>query len=247
MAEKQRPRRASTVILLRRGEREGFEIFLTRRPEGMAFLGGMYCFPGGTVREEDSSPELLRRCYGLTPAAARKVLGSRFAPGEALSFWIAAIRELFEETGVLLAADAATLGQRLHPSQPDLASTIGRYERKKDDANVASFQTVLETRNLVCDLSRLHYLSHWQTPSEQPIRFDTRFFLTLLPEHQSPLSSSPEVTHSVWVTPDEALKRFENNELPMIFPTFASIRRLGDFDSLEALLSERGMPDSSSR
>src|ERR1043166_2896646 len=103
MAQQQKPKPAATVILLRSGGRDPFEIFLTRRADDMAFLGGMYCFPGGTVRKEDCSASMLRRCHGLTPNDARKIVGAHFAPNEALGFWIAAIRELFEEVGILLA------------------------------------------------------------------------------------------------------------------------------------------------
>src|SRR5437868_2795190 len=108
MTPGQKPKPAATVILLRCAEGDAFEIFLTRRPEGMAFLGGMYCFPGGTVRNEDCSPESIERSYGVTPVRARKMLGSHFAPAQALGFWFAAVRELFEETGILLAVDAST-------------------------------------------------------------------------------------------------------------------------------------------
>ena len=231
MDDVKKPRLAATVILLRHGQREPFEIFFTRRPEAMAFLGGMYCFPGGTVRQEDSSPELIERCYGLTPAEARKILGARFAPAQAIGFWVAAIRELFEETGILLGIDPITHN---HISDARRDRLLSLADRERTPIN---FAKALETENLLCDLSRLRYLSHWQTPSGQPIRFDTRFFLAALPERQSPLASSPEVTHSVWLTPDEALERFDKNELPMIFPTFASIRRLADFDSVESVFS----------
>ena len=107
----QKPRLAATVILLRAAEPRGFEVFLTRRPEGMAFLGGMYCFPGGTLRTEDFSDAMLSRCAGMTPDQAQKIIGAEFAPRQALGLWIAAIRELFEEAGILLAVNGA--GERI--------------------------------------------------------------------------------------------------------------------------------------
>src|ERR1043166_4951450 len=103
MTEAHKPKQAATVILLRQTESAGFEVFLTRRPEGMAFLGGVYCFPGGTVRKEDYTATMLRRCFGLTPIQARERIGAHFSPKEALGFWIAGIRELFEEVGILVA------------------------------------------------------------------------------------------------------------------------------------------------
>src|ERR1051325_9912295 len=80
MAQQQKPKPAATVILLRSGGRDPFEIFLTRRPEDMAFLGGMYCFPGGTVRKEDCSRELLERTYGLHPKGSPDDDGLSFSP-----------------------------------------------------------------------------------------------------------------------------------------------------------------------
>jgi len=227
MIEKSKPKLAATVILLRAMKPSGFEVFLTRRPEGMAFLGGMYCFPGGTVRKEDSSPGMLNRCYGMLPDQARKVAGGHFTPQKALGFWIAGIREVFEETGILLAVNKN--GERIA-----LGATIAT-KRAALLAQSLSFQALLESEDLFCDLSTLAYFSRWQTPSEQSLRFVTRFFLTALPDEQSPLSSSPEVVHSLWVAPDYALTLHAKKGLPMIFPTFAALRTLADFDSLESL------------
>ena len=242
MSEAKTARLAATVILVRRADRDPFEIFLTRRPQGMVFLGGMYCFPGGTVRNEDCSPDWVERCHGVTPAEARRILGAHFAPTQALGFWIAAVRELFEETGILLAKSSLKIGESCSGFPgPEALDRLYRALMQ----NATTLHEILETEDLLCDLSRLRYLSHWQTPSGQPIRFDTRFFLAVLPEHQSPLTNSPEVTHSIWVTPDEALKRFEKNKLPMIFPTFASIRRLADFDSLESVFAHTNPAGSS--
>src|SRR5215470_7018485 len=105
MTDPQKPKRAATIILLRPSTPNGFEVFLIRRPEGMAFLGGMHCFPGGTVTKDDYSAAMLECCRGLTLDQARKIIGAHYAPREALGFWIGGIRELFEETGILLAVE----------------------------------------------------------------------------------------------------------------------------------------------
>ena len=229
--ERQKPRLAATVILLRPAQ-VGFEVFLTRRPEGMAFLGGMYCFPGGTVRKEDCSPAMQRRCYGLTHAHARKIAGAHFTPREALGFWIAGVRELFEEVGVLLAVHEN--GGRMDPSRK--AGLIDKHAALL--GNHLSFQSFLDCEGLLCDLSSMYYFSSWQTPSDSAMRFNTRFFLATLPEEQSPLPASPEVVHSVWLTPDRALHLFAKDELPIIFPTFVSLRMLADFETLDSVLRE---------
>ncbi|HEU4345442.1 MAG TPA: NUDIX hydrolase [Candidatus Binatia bacterium] len=229
MTVERKPQSASTVVLLRRAEPKGFEVLLTRRPEAMAFLGGMYCFPGGKVRQEDCSPALLQRCRGLSASAARRIVGTDFSAAEACGYWTAAIRELFEEAGVLLAINASN-----EPVEAGrLAETHAALARKS-----TSFASLLEREGLYCNASSLVYFSHWQTPAEFAPRFDTRFFLAALPQAQRPLRSSSEVAHSLWLSPDRALQLFEHQQLPMIFPTFASLRALADFDTLESVFKE---------
>ena len=234
MIEIPKAKQAATVILLRPGKSRGMEVLLTRRPDEMAFLGGMHCFPGGTVQKEDFSSAMLRRCHGLSPAAARKIIGAHFSPQQALGLWVAAIRELFEEIGILLATTAdgtvSTMDRQLSRSLTETHSSLLSQR--------LGFRALLESKNLQCDTTRLAYFSHWRTPSQFKVRFDTRFFLASVPAEHSPLIASPEVAHSLWLTPDRALQRFAQGTLPMIFPTFASLRTLADFDSLESLFAE---------
>jgi 8-oxo-dGTP pyrophosphatase MutT (NUDIX family) len=236
MREVQKPRQAATVLLLRPVEPNGFEVFLTRRPDEMAFLGGMYCFPGGAVRKDDCASAMLRLSHGLSPAGARRTIGAHFSPPEALGFWIAGIRELFEEVGILFAVDHSgktwpAARERGH-NLPDKHAALLK--------KTLTFRSLLEDEELLCDASRLVYFSHWQTPEQSSIRFDTRFFIAVLPDDQHPFPASPEVSRSLWLTPDRALELFAKDQLPLIFPTFASLRTLADFDSLEAVLKEYG-------
>jgi 8-oxo-dGTP pyrophosphatase MutT (NUDIX family) len=235
---KQKPRLAATVILLRPAVPRGFEVFLTRRAEGMAFLGGMYCFPGGALRQEDFSEAMQRRAAGMTPGQAQKFIGAEYSPRQALGLCIAAIRELYEEAGILLALNGA--------GEPILANTGLRCRLSEKHSRLLgkalSFHAVLESEELFCDLAALAHFSHWQTPANEFMRFNTHFFLAPLPAHQSPQLKSSEVSQSVWLTPDEALRLCSTNELPMIFPTFASLRTLADFDSLERVFKEYRTP-----
>lgn len=234
MSERQQPGQAATVILIRPAESNGFEVLLTRHPDETAFLGGMYCFPGGALRKEDCSAAMLRRCYGLAADTARSIVGAQFTPQQALGFWAAAIRELFEDAGILLAVSEA--GKRLVRTKLDLAEKHAGLLAK-----AVSFQRLLESEGWLCDASRLVYFSHWQTPAEILLRFDTRFFLALAPDDHSPVHASPEVARSMWLTPDRALELFGKDQLPMMFPTFASLRTLADFDSLESVSREYGL------
>jgi 8-oxo-dGTP pyrophosphatase MutT (NUDIX family) len=229
MSQPAAPRQAATVILLRRAERQGFEVFLTRRPESMPFLGGMYCFPGGAVNREDGSAPMLDRCRGLDAARARRIFGAQVSPRQTWRFWTAAARELFEETGILLAvSDSGALAAAKKIAEKHRALT----------AKSCSFSALLKQDDLYCDLASLIYFSHWQTPAENPVRFDTRFFIAVLPEDQTPLAISEEVIHSVWLTPEAAMQRCAHGELPMIFPTFASLRTLADFNNVESVVAE---------
>lgn len=233
MIERQLPRHAVRVILTRPAESNGFEVLLTRRPDEMAFLG-IYGFPGGALRKEDCSTSMLRRCYGLAAETARKIVGAHFTPQQALGFWAAGIRELFEEVGILLAVSEA--GERLVPTKLDPSEKHAGLLAK-----AVRIQYLLENQGLLWDASRLLYFSHWQTPAEISLRIDTRFFLAFSPEDQSPVPASSEVAHSVWLTPDRALELFGKDQLPMMFPTFASLRTLADFDSLESVSREYGL------
>lgn len=226
---------AATVILLRAAHSGGFEVFLTRRPESMAFLGGLYVFPGGKVRRNDFANGGWRACHGISPAEARNILGAQMSPEFALGHWIAAIRELYEETGVLLAVDKK--GNPIHMHRPEFRMKLAKKHAALLGREV-DFQALLNSEELQCNATKLAYFSHWQTPETFTTRFDTRFFLATLPQDQIPLSTSHEVAHSVWLSPDTALRQFGSGDLPMIFPTFASLRTLADFESFSSLCRE---------
>ncbi|MGH7826834.1 MAG: NUDIX hydrolase [Candidatus Binatia bacterium] len=220
---------AATVILLRSEETGGFEVFLTRRPEGMAFLGGMYVFPGGNVRKEDCAAGVIQRCQGLSPTDARRILGAQLTPSLAIGHWIAGIRELYEEAGVLLA--------RRGDGKP-AANAPSQMEREALLAKSSSFEALLRASGLFCDLSRVVYFSRWETPPQFSIRFDTRFYLASLPDGEIPVINPREVEDALWLSPDLALDLFNRGELPMIFPTFASLRTLADFERMESVFRE---------
>jgi 8-oxo-dGTP pyrophosphatase MutT (NUDIX family) len=197
----------------------------------MAFLGGVYVFPGGNVAKEDYTPGIIRRCHGLSATAARSILGAHLTPELALGHWVAAVRELYEETGILLAV--TKVGERVDPQRFEI-------ERQALVGKSLSFESFLKAHDLFCALDQLVYFSHWKTPRRFSMRFDTHFYLARLPEGQTPVPNPHEIEDALWVTPDRALTLFEREELPIIFPTFASLRALADFDSMESVFSEYG-------
>lgn len=234
MMKPNKPTLAAAVILLRHGDQNDFEVFLTRRPEGMPFLGGKYCYPGGAVREEDFAAPMIDRCSGLTPTQAREILGAHLSPRQALGVWVAAVRGLFEEVGVLLAVEESRAPFRLDSER------AGRFAKQHQALlnQALSFRELLEAENILCDLSALSHFSTWQTPAHVSMRFETRFFVAALPPGQARPAASREVAHGVWLTPDHGMQLFDRGELPLIFPTFAALRTLADFDTLESVLRE---------
>jgi 8-oxo-dGTP pyrophosphatase MutT (NUDIX family) len=232
------PRNAATVVLTRRNDAGGFKVLLTRRPEQMRFLGGFYVFPGGTVHESDYAPEALARCRGISGDQASALLDGSHSPALALGHWVAVVRELFEEVGVLLCETQA--GQPMHVTDE---TTKQRLEQKRRAivARQMDIGSLLESEDLYCDLSRAVYFDHWVTPDIYPMRFDTRFYLAAMPPHQRPLTCSEEVTDAVWLTPGEALSRNHRRDFPLIPPTTTVLQNLSRFASWESLRTEFGL------
>lgn len=229
------PRNASTVVLLRPDDSGSFEILLTRRPEEMRFLGGFYVFPGGTVHRDDFSAQTLARCRKLSGEQARKILGGDHEPGEAMGHWVAVMRELFEEVGILLCVTEA--GDNIDLAD---AATKLRIEQQRQAIvkKQLDFGAFLESEQLFCDLSRAVYFDHWVTPEIYSMRFDTRFYVAALPENQIPLTCSEEVTHSLWIKPAAALARMDRHDFPILPPTTTVLQNLCRFPSWERLCAE---------
>jgi 8-oxo-dGTP pyrophosphatase MutT (NUDIX family) len=226
------PRNASTVVLLRPGDNDSFEIFLTRRPPQMKFLGGFYVFPGGAVHREDYSSRVLERCRGLSANDARRILGAHDNAIQALGHWVAVIRELFEEVGVLLCLTES--GDEVDLRDPGVKDRI-ELKRQAIVKNELDFSSFLESENLVCDLSRAVYFDHWVTPDIYSMRFDTRFYIAKLPSYQVPLVTSEEVIDSLWVSPQHALSRINRHDFPILPPTTTVLAELGQIGSWRGL------------
>ena len=210
------PRNASTVVLVRPADDGNFEILLTRRPAEMRFLGGYYVFPGGTVHQDDYSSKVLGRCRGLSANDALRILGSGHDANQALGHWVAVARELFEEVGVLLCVTQS--GDQIDFRAQGANRRI-ELKRQAIVKNQLDFGSFLESENLFCDLSRAIYFDHWVTPAIYSMRFDTRFYIARLPQNQTPLTCSEEVTDSLWVAPQEALSRIHRYDFPLLPPT----------------------------
>jgi 8-oxo-dGTP pyrophosphatase MutT (NUDIX family) len=206
-------------------------VFLIRRARDMRFLGGYYAFPGGKVDLADRSGDALQRTRGLAPAAAARSLGDPADEVPAIAYWIAAVREVFEETGMLLARDAAdaaiSVGAATHARLEDHRRALVRGDR--------SFTAILTTEGWSADLGPLRYLAHFVTPPASPIRFSARFFLCPVPAGQEPRLIAEEASEGFWVDPAEAHERFRRGEWPMAEPAEYGTQYLAQFESCEAV------------
>lgn len=212
------PRPASATALLRARVGGGVEVFMVRRHVQSEFVPDVYVFPGGSVKEADQKTEIAE---GMCDGASDDVtpLGAGFR--------VAAIRELFEEAGALIA---------LRDGKP-LAMTDGdklRFAAYRDQLNhkALTLEDIARRGGLTLATASLLRWAHWVTPEAWPKRFDTHFFLVETPEGQEPKHDALEVTDSVWIRPEDALERHERNEFPIVFATIHQLRDLCALDSL---------------
>ena len=224
-------RPAATVMLIRdRADGAGSEVFLLRRTLGAAFGGGFYVFPGGRLDEADATDEVAAICDGLDDTAASALLG--LAHG-GLSYWIAAIRECFEEAGVLLAVRAD--GAPLHFDDGSVDRFAGARHRLHDGTlGLVEFCTA---ENVRLATGSIRYLSHWITPFGEARRFDTRILLARAPQGQEPLHDDGETIDSLWMSPADALAKVEAGEFMMMPPTIASLRFVAGHPDADAALA----------
>jgi 8-oxo-dGTP pyrophosphatase MutT (NUDIX family) len=220
------PRHASTVVLLR-DRPGGMQAYLLRRTRTMAFAAGMYVFPGGSVdpRDETLSDE---SWAGPPPAAWASLLSADEGLTKALV--CAAVRETFEESGVLLAG-----------SGPDdvVADTTGEDWETDRVALIdrsLSFAAMLDRRGLVLRADLLRPWAHWITPEVEPKRFDTRFFVAALPSGQRPRDVGGEADRVAWVRPADALAAADSGEMGMLPPTAFTLSELATYDDVAAVL-----------
>lgn len=218
--------------MLVRDTTAGMEVFLLRRNLDSEFVGGAYVFPGGAVDEADRHGDLERICRGRSDDAASAQLG--IASG-GLAFWVAAIRESFEEAGVLLAVPEGS-EDVISFADPSTAARFAEHRRAVDSGE-RRLAEICEIEGLRLDVDRIHYFSHWITPVGPPRRYDTRFFVAAAPAEQVPLHDDRETIAELWVRPSEALERHRRGELDLILPTIKNLEAIGRFSRSSELLA----------
>ncbi|MCW2724214.1 MAG: hydrolase [Frankiales bacterium] len=215
-------RDAATVALVRDAP-GGMQVYLLRRVAGMAFAGGMHVFPGGSVDRADATADIA--WAGSPPAAWAADFGTDEPMARALV--CAAVRETFEESGVLLAGPAA--GEVL----ADVSTDEWEAERADLEARAFSLSELLARRGLVLRADLLRPLAHWITPVVEPRRFDTRFFLAEVPSGQVCRDAGSEADQRVWIRPRDAL----DQGVTLLPPTAAVLEELAAYDDVAGALA----------
>ncbi|MGY1827436.1 MULTISPECIES: NUDIX hydrolase [unclassified Blastococcus] len=220
------PKQAATVLLLRDGE-PGLEVYLLRRTKGMPFAGGMTAYPGGGVDPRDGDTEI--GWAGPTPAQWATAFGCDERTARELV--CAAVRETFEEAGVLLAGlpDGGVV--------PDVSGDDWERQRQGLLSRELSLSELLADRGLVLRSDLLRPFAHWITPPVEPRRYDTKFFAAALPVGQEARDVSGEADEAAWLSPAAALAELHGGTRPMLPPTSHTLGQLAGFPDVAAALA----------
>lgn len=209
---------------------------MLRRNLASEFVAGAYVFPGGSVDPDDRGPAAEALCRGRTDAEASAILG---VDSGGLAFWVAALRECFEEAGVLVGqrqeGDRRGGGALLDTSDPEVA---GRFRAHRDALNEqrTTLPEVCREEGLMLATDTVHYVSHWITPELAPRRYDTRFFVTAAPPGQVARHDEGETIASIWVRPEDALAGHAAGEIVLMPPTVANLQSLEPFHSTDEVM-----------
>jgi 8-oxo-dGTP pyrophosphatase MutT (NUDIX family) len=232
-------RLAATVILAR----PPFEVYLARRSASSAFAPDAFVFPGGTIAAQDASEAARARTLGLDAerldrefrAAIPADLGSDEPPIDresARALVVAALRELFEEAGVLLARTGS--GLPIGASPVDWERVAAQRVAVRD--GTVAFADFLTAHDWYADARELALFSHWITPPSEPRRYNTHFFFAVAPPGQAALADAFETHDGIWISPAAALERLSAGTLHLVYPTIKHLVRLASFDSVDAAL-----------
>lgn len=221
---------AATVLVLREAAPQ-FEVFMVKRHGKSSFMPNAWVYPGGRLDEADTRDDAIARIADMTSADAARALGLR-SEARAVGLFLAGIRETFEEAGIFLARRRGE-HQWIDLVRSDHAPVFAEYRTKLQDYEI-SLSEVAHMEDLEFPLSELAFFAHWVTPTFEPKRFDTYFFLARAPRRQEPLHDDHEVTAGQWLTPGAALDAFRRGDAYLAPPTVRTLERLAAFESIES-------------
>lgn len=220
----------SATVTLVRDTAGGLEVLMMQRNFNSGFVPGAYLFPGGAVDEQDAAPDASELCVGLDDTQASGALG---ITSGGLAYWIAAIRESFEEAGLLLAYEPG--GGLVELLRDDMIERFSVHRRAVDEGG-RSLAAIVREEGLRIAVDRLVYFSHWITPVGAPRRYDTRFFVAKAPAAQAPLHDNRETISHVWIRPGAALDQHRAGKFKMRIPTAHTLEQFAGFDRAASLL-----------
>jgi 8-oxo-dGTP pyrophosphatase MutT (NUDIX family) len=225
------PRPAASVAPLR-DTAAGLEVLLLERHADSPMSPGAYAFPGGRVEAADSEVGAGRSCRGLDESAAAATLGDVTPPRAAVAFWIAALREAFEETGLLLAYRAD--GTPFAPEPAERPRFTAHRARCRADA--AAFLVMLRAEGLTLATDRMAYWARWITPEERPLRYDARFFVAASVAAAPGDPDGRETVACRWLSPAAALEQHRAGAITLPVPTREILRSIAGAPDVTTLL-----------
>jgi 8-oxo-dGTP pyrophosphatase MutT (NUDIX family) len=227
------PKLAATVVLLRKRspgvESEDdceFEVFMAKRHKNTKFMSEHHVFPGGAIDEQDLTKESRARLVGIDENVIANLTEICEDPA---NLWIIAIRELFEETGVLIATNKAGNSLGKIEEKPKKLKKYQKNLQKKRK----SMTDVLAKEKLYYAANNLRYFGRLITPKMSPIRFDTQFFICKFPQTQNINLFTDELTEYLWGSPKQLLEKFKNRQIKLIFPQYSTLQRLKEFKTIQ--------------
>ena len=229
------PKDSATVILVRRAQEKPPEVFLARRHASQSFMAGVYVFPGGQLEASDADiaeTKLILASVDFQPHTLLQ--DSTLTRDMALGFYICAIRETFEETGVLFARNASD--DSIDFGNAIIQARFAAYRQPLNEGKI-TLAEIIRQESLVVMPELLTPYSHWITPEILPTRFSTRFFLAELPRDQSATTDLDELTSSLWATPQDALQMYKAGKVAMMPPTLKTLEEMAKFISLNELFA----------
>ncbi|MCF8053682.1 MAG: hypothetical protein K9K75_00425 [Deltaproteobacteria bacterium] len=210
---------AGSIIFVREGE-NGWEVLMGLRSEHSEFVPGAYVFTGGALDVEDN--DIAHALFPLAKGRNKK----------ALALKIAAIREAFEEMGILMAH------REISPSATTIPERFGTYRQRLLQGERNAFSEMLSEQQLTPSISGLFSFARWVTPPFFPIRYDAQFFVARMPDQQLAIHDGRELVAHIWLPPREMLLRHSRNEFPLVYPTLMTLKALAQFPRIEDLLEK---------